>query len=870
MITFKCKMCGGDLHPVENATTCECDYCGSVQTIPTADNEKKLNLFVRAQRLLRSCEFDKAAGVYESIVAEFPEEAEAYWGLVLCKYGIEYVDDPGTGKKVPTCHRTSFDIVMDDANFDQVMENSDVVARKVYRDEAKAIEELRKGIIEVSGKEQPYDIFICYKETDEKGDRTLDSVLAQDIYNELTEKGYRVFFSRITLEDKLGQEYEPYIFAALNSAKVMLAVGTDYEYFNAVWVKNEWSRFLKLIASGEKKTLIPCYKGVDAYDMPKEFARLQAQDMGKVGAMQDLLRGIEKIIIPKMNAKSEMAEPTYSIPSEENILQRAYMYLEDSNWGKAKEYYIQVLDRNPQCAKAFLGLAMIDLKCSSQSDFEKAFSESGDCNSVSIRRANQFAEGHLHEWLESLIDKRMKTIDSKEIQLKEARKRNKQVSSFIQAHYGMIFCVTLTGNIIVPGLEYYCEPSFGGFTKQSIKQLCDMNNVDILRLDLGGRVAIRKNDGSVYYNCIGDKADFHTENRWRKWTDIVDVEIVGEDTADGYQDYIYALKSDGTIEYEFNSKARIEKEALVREWNNITKLRKFGYYVFGITQDGRIYTNNREIKIMISNWYDIEDVFFTSFYGVGLKKDGTVVANFNNAIYDNLYSPYEGYKKDYIREKDLDVTDWNSIVALVGNSEVLCGLRNDGSVLMIDPSGKYSEGREWTDIIQLVATPYYILGLRVDGRVVLAGERNEYTAGIQNWEDVAYLCSRTTTTAALKKDGKLLLTGKHQWQLEQPFAKQEIEQIKLFSDINTLEQQRAAIIAEQEQKRREERIRKEKLEEERQERDKKEREEEKKRLLSERDYLIGERANLKGLFSGRRRKEIERRLSEIDGELREL
>ena len=41
MIIFKCKMCGGDLHPEENATTCECEYCGSVQTIPTADSEKK-------------------------------------------------------------------------------------------------------------------------------------------------------------------------------------------------------------------------------------------------------------------------------------------------------------------------------------------------------------------------------------------------------------------------------------------------------------------------------------------------------------------------------------------------------------------------------------------------------------------------------------------------------------------------------------------------------------------------------------------------------------------------------------------------------------------------------------------------------------
>ena len=102
MITFKCKMCGGDLHPEENATTCECEYCGSVQTIPTADNEKKGNLFNRANRLRMAAEYDKAAAVYASITAEFPEEAEAYWGLCLCKYGIEYVEDPATAKKIPT------------------------------------------------------------------------------------------------------------------------------------------------------------------------------------------------------------------------------------------------------------------------------------------------------------------------------------------------------------------------------------------------------------------------------------------------------------------------------------------------------------------------------------------------------------------------------------------------------------------------------------------------------------------------------------------------------------------------------------------------------------------------------------------------
>lgn len=367
MAILKCKMCGGNLEITDGMTVCECEYCGSRQTVPSVDNEKKITLFTRANRLRAAGEFDKAFGVYESIIAEFPEEAEAYWGLLLCKYGIEYVDDPKTGKKIPTCHRSSFDSVFEDNDFEMVMEYSDVYSRAVYREEAKAVEELRVRIIEVSSKEEPYDIFICYKETAEDGQRTIDSVLAQDVYDELTSRGYKVFFSRITLEDKLGQEYEPYIFAALNSAKIMLAFGTDYEYYNAVWVKNEWSRFLSLIARGEKKTLIPCYKDIDAYDMPAEFKRLQAQDMGKVGAVQDLIRGIEKIIGKKGQSASVIAG------SEDTgaLTKRGYLYLEDMDYAKAVEYFEKALDENPEDGGAYLGEVLAKARIQSVDELEK-------------------------------------------------------------------------------------------------------------------------------------------------------------------------------------------------------------------------------------------------------------------------------------------------------------------------------------------------------------------------------------------------------------------------------------------------------------------------------------------------------------------
>lgn len=373
---IKCKMCGGDLDFEPGSTVCECEYCGSKQTIPSADSEKKTNLFNRANRLRMNSEFDKASAVYEQIVAEFPEEAEAYWGLCLCAYGIEYVDDPATGSKIPTCHRTLPTSIMEDSNFEQACDYADPVARKVYREEAKTIDRIQKDILSIVQNETPYDVFICYKETAEDGSCTEDSVLAQDVYEALTAKGLKVFFSRITLEDKLGTQYEPYIYAALSSAKVMLAFGTTYEYYDAVWVKNEWSRFLGMMKADKRKVLIPCFKGLDAYDMPKEFKGLQAQDMAKLGWMQDLVRGVEKLCgkggtassAPNTVVQKTVVQEVQESGKADNLMKRVYLYLEDEDFEKASEYIDKVLDVDAEYAPAYVAQVLVAKKLTKEAN----------------------------------------------------------------------------------------------------------------------------------------------------------------------------------------------------------------------------------------------------------------------------------------------------------------------------------------------------------------------------------------------------------------------------------------------------------------------------------------------------------------------
>lgn len=405
MTIFKCKMCGGTLEFNPGDTVAVCDSCGTKQTLPKLDDDRRANLYDRANHFRRSNEYDKAMGIYEQILAEDNTDAEAYWSLVLCRYGIEYVEDPATHRRVPTVNRAQFTSIFDDDNYKSALHYADAAQREVYESEAKAINEIQKGILAISQKEQPFDVFICYKETDNSGRRTPDSVLANDLYHQLTQEGFKVFFARITLEDKLGTAYEPYIFAALNSAKVMVVLGTKPEYFNAVWVKNEWSRYLALVKnSGGKKMLIPAYKDMDPYDLPEEFSHLQAQDMGKLGFMQDLIRGIKKIIsadAPKAAVK-ETVVVSGSNAAVEPLLKRAFMFLEDGNWQEADTYCEKVLDQDPENAQAYLGKLMAELQVHTQEgliDCKMPFDSSDN-----YRKAIRFGDESLQQMLTSTVD----------------------------------------------------------------------------------------------------------------------------------------------------------------------------------------------------------------------------------------------------------------------------------------------------------------------------------------------------------------------------------------------------------------------------------------------------------------------------------
>lgn len=355
MAIFKCKMCGGDLNVTDGASVCTCAYCGTKQTLPKLGDEKRVAMFERANYFWRNNEFDKAMGIYEMVLATDDTDAEAYWSIVLCRYGIEYVEDPKSHKRIPTVNRFQTKSILRDEDYLNAIRCANGYQRDIFETEAAQIDTIQKNISTISKEEKPYDVFICYKETDGTGARTHDSVYAQKIYDALSHEGLRVFFSRITLEDKIGTAYEPYIYAALHSAKVMLVVSLSAENMNAPWVKNEWDRYLSIAKQDSTKALIPCYKDMSPYDMPEEFTYLQAQDMGKIGFLQDLVRGVKKVLAASAPALQTQERAVQTAGEKAKpLLERAYIFLEDGNWKKANQYAEKVLDLEPKNTDAYL------------------------------------------------------------------------------------------------------------------------------------------------------------------------------------------------------------------------------------------------------------------------------------------------------------------------------------------------------------------------------------------------------------------------------------------------------------------------------------------------------------------------------------
>ena len=135
-----------------------------------------------------------------------------------------------------------------------------------------------------------YDVFISFKNSDENGRATKDSAIAQRLYDYLSGKGLRVFFSNVELEFLGKAQYTEVIDDALDSSRFLIAVGCSRDNLSSQWVRYEWSGFLNDIRSNIKPNaeVFVLYAGMTIGELPRALRQQQAFDAGDADAMEKL------------------------------------------------------------------------------------------------------------------------------------------------------------------------------------------------------------------------------------------------------------------------------------------------------------------------------------------------------------------------------------------------------------------------------------------------------------------------------------------------------------------------------------------------------------------------------------------------------
>ena len=238
----------------------KCPYCGNKVAVPREQiSPEALHMLRNGKLELCSCHFERATVAYQNAAQLAPEEPEAYFGMALAAFKVQYLKDEVNDCWQPICHEISDKVFTDDKNYRKALELATVEQKKVYRKQGQEIDDIRDEFYALEKSGLNFDCFICVKVSDDDnrdsaGNKqpTQDSFTAHDIYTDLQSNGYKPFYSERDVRSRSGSAYEAMILYALYKSECMLIVCSNAEYLKTPWVKNEYSRFYAMLANDEK------------------------------------------------------------------------------------------------------------------------------------------------------------------------------------------------------------------------------------------------------------------------------------------------------------------------------------------------------------------------------------------------------------------------------------------------------------------------------------------------------------------------------------------------------------------------------------------------------------------------------------------
>ncbi len=363
--TLNCETCGGALNYSDDGLSAVCPYCGNKYVFSAKKSEALALALNRANAMRIDCDFDGAIREYSLITRRNPRDAEAHWGLALSRYGIEYVSDTRTGKRIPTCRRTVKKSILEDENYLNALKYADAEQAEIYKSRAAVIDRLQCNIKRRMEEEEDFDVFLCFRSADENGAPTRERTVARRIYDELTSRKIKTFFSEVTLKDRLGDDFEPVIFKALYSCKFFVLIACSEENINSPWVKNEWSRFRDRAEQERLYGACCAVYDVPVTSLPPFIRSLQGVNLAKYPAggyeieladnLQTRFFGVRRYGTAGLFDQKRSDPTDGRMRPQDSLLIRAEQDLNDKMYESAYTKYQQALEADPYSGQAWWG-----------------------------------------------------------------------------------------------------------------------------------------------------------------------------------------------------------------------------------------------------------------------------------------------------------------------------------------------------------------------------------------------------------------------------------------------------------------------------------------------------------------------------------
>ena len=410
-----CKICGGTINADESGKAGVCPHCGLRIMYPRSDI-KKLNRINYLRNIFR---FDEGLAIAKELISANPDDSEAYWAALLCEYGVQYVREGTTRLAVCRKDISALPALKESEHYKHAMYYLTEEHHTDYDNLASQLEDSISITRTILNQDKKYDVFILSRD----GISVDDDLDGDKIYLRFTANlGFSVFYAPEMLKEMDAVERAAHIIYGLKNSRIMIPGFKTKDDVYDGFLTYAVNMFCADMKGKEDSLIFPVFNGkaLDFQQLPEALVWCdEIFDSSNDDFMREISDKVESILKPEVNAIVPDDIVTATAANKENLVKRAYMFLEDGEFDTADSYFDKILDIDIEDSRAYIGKLLAECKLRHEEDIRTLPQTVPD--DKNYKKALRFATPEQKAHYESLNNTIVNRIESERAEIAEQR-----------------------------------------------------------------------------------------------------------------------------------------------------------------------------------------------------------------------------------------------------------------------------------------------------------------------------------------------------------------------------------------------------------------------------------------------------------------